>query len=154
MIFSRSVLFAFLHALFEQKHAGCSSFISFFLLVPIPLLISALFIFLSALFFSHCAHWFCSFWEGCFSFLLLLLTITNDDIRSMHGGAQYGLRISAFWLLASGSCAQFASVLWFCIAFRISSALCSLLSLLAHVFFFTAHVIIIWRIRITLLIQC
>jgi hypothetical protein len=27
----------------------------------------------------------------------------------MHGGAQHGLRISAFWLLASGSCSPFAS---------------------------------------------
>ncbi|KAJ9489644.1 hypothetical protein VN97_g3611 [Penicillium thymicola] len=26
----------------------------------------------------------------------------NDDIRSMHGGAQHGLRISAFWLLGFG----------------------------------------------------
>lgn len=59
---------------------------------------------------------------ACFiSFLFLLLqsvlgglflTITNDDIRSMHGGAQHGLRISAFWLLASGSCSRSASFLF------------------------------------------
>jgi hypothetical protein len=34
------------------------------------------------------------------------LIFMNDDIRSMHGGAQHGLRISAFQLLASGSFSQ------------------------------------------------
>jgi len=43
------------------------------------------------------------------------LTIMNVDIRSMHGGAQHGLRISAFWLLAFGFVLSVASI-WFCIA--------------------------------------
>jgi len=43
----------------------------------------------------------------------------NDDIRSMHGGAQHGLRISVFWLLASGSCSRSRFVFWFCIASEI-----------------------------------
>lgn len=41
--------------------------------------------------------------------------IMNVDIRSMHGGAQHGLRISAFWLLAFGFVLSVASI-WFCIA--------------------------------------
>lgn len=52
--------------------------------------------------------------------LLFFLTIMNDDIWSMHGGAQHGLRISAFWLLASGSCSRSRFVFCFCIASEIS----------------------------------
>jgi hypothetical protein len=118
-----AILFSLFHALLEQKHAGCS-FIFFFSVVGTNTLVDFRFHFFPFLDVSFIiAHfWFLSFLGGILVFLVLL-TITNDDIQSMHGGAQHGLRISAFWLLASGSCSRFASVLWFCIAFRISSAL-------------------------------
>lgn len=152
MMSGRSLFFFFMPCSNKSMLAATHLSFSSLLLVPIPLLNFGFIVFiLFGCLFSHCTLLVIIFLGGIFVFLVLL-TITNDDFQSMHGGAQYGLRISAFWLLASGSCSRFASVLWFCIAFRISSALfhfafhaCSVL---------TAHVIIIWRTRITLLIQC
>lgn len=90
--------------------------------------------------FTVAFHWrgFCFFIAYCL--LFFFLTIMNDDIRSMHGGAQHGLRISAFWLLASGSCSRSRFVFCFCIASEIS-----LFSGVWFFFFYSLITGFIWR---------
>jgi hypothetical protein len=66
--------------------------------VSIPWFLSAFCLLIFFFFASSFTHGTIS---GGFSLIFM-----NDDIRSMHGGAQHGLRISAFRLLASGSFSQ------------------------------------------------
>jgi hypothetical protein len=77
--------------LLSYRWRGLNTLVSVWFLSGFCLLIS----FFSAFTFTH----------GTISggFFLIFM---NDDIRSMHGGAQHGLRISAFQLLASGSFSQ------------------------------------------------